>query len=139
MAAEYRMCWVLVCDACRAELQDPDEEFETAAQTLINQTLVLDEFQVIVDKLWPTDPTDLVGPRAAGIRDRRNTALRHLFTEADTQQSIRGTRWGALRAIPETLANTSPPATTDTRPTRGLTSSALARARQRPTTLPPPT
>ena len=24
MAAEYRICWVLVCDACRAELQDPE-------------------------------------------------------------------------------------------------------------------
>ena len=49
------------------------EAFETEAQQLINQTLVLDEFQAIVDQLWPTDPTDIPSPRAAGIRDRRNT------------------------------------------------------------------
>ncbi len=27
MSAEHRICWVLVCDACRTELHDPDEEF----------------------------------------------------------------------------------------------------------------
>src|SRR3954451_24915458 len=50
-------------------------EFETAAQQLITSTLVLEEFQYVVDQLWPTDPADVPGPRAAGIRDRRNTTL----------------------------------------------------------------
>ena len=62
------------------------EHFETAAQTLINQTLDLDEFQAIIDQALAHDPTDTtVGARAAGIRDRRNTTLRDLFTDADTQ------------------------------------------------------
>ena len=26
MSAEHRICWVLVCDTCRAELQDPNED-----------------------------------------------------------------------------------------------------------------
>jgi phage/plasmid-like protein (TIGR03299 family) len=107
------------------------DEFETAAQTLINQTLVLDEFQAIVDKLWPTDPTDLVGRRAAGIRDRRNTALRHLFTDADTQQAICGTRWAGLQAITEYLDHHSPARNDDIRATRVLTSHALADRKQR--------
>ena len=75
--AQARHALGIVCRYC--------EDFETAAQTLINQTLDLDEFQAIVDQVWPPDPSDTPGPRAAGIRDRRNTTLRGLFTTADTQ------------------------------------------------------
>ena len=107
------------------------EEFETAAQNLINQTLLLDEFQQIVDKLWPADPTDVLGPRAAGIRDRRNTCLRGLFTEADTQHTIRGTRWAGLQAITEYLDHHSPAKDDDVRATRVLTSHAVGERKQR--------
>ena len=27
MSAEHRICWVLVCDACRGELEYPDEDY----------------------------------------------------------------------------------------------------------------
>ena len=74
-----------------------------------------------------TPPTSL-GPRAAGIRDRRNTTLRGLFTEADTQQTIRGTRWAGLQAITEYLDHHTPAKDDDVRATRVLTSHALARA-----------
>jgi hypothetical protein len=107
------------------------EEFETAAQQLINQTLLLDEFQSIVDQLWPTDPTDIPGPRAAGIRDRRNTTLRGLFTEADTQHPIRGTRWAGLQAITEYLDHHTPVKDDTVRATRVLTSHALGERKQR--------
>lgn len=107
------------------------EAFETEAQNLINQTLLLDEFQAIVDKLWPVDPTDVVGPRAAGIRDRRNTTLRGLFTDADTQRSIRGTRWAGLQAITEYLDHHSPARDDQVRATRVLTSHALGERKQR--------
>ena len=107
------------------------EEFETAAQNLINSTLLLDEFQAIVDKLWPVDPTDIVGPRAAGIRDRRNQALRSLFVEADTQHTIRGTRWAGLQAITEYLDHHTPARDDDVRATRVLTSHALGERKQR--------
>jgi phage/plasmid-like protein (TIGR03299 family) len=107
------------------------EEFETAAQHLINQSLVLDEFQAIVDKLWPTDPTDIPGPRATGIRDRRNATLRGLFTDADTQQNVRGTRWAGLQAITEYLDHHTPAKDDDVRATRVLTSHALAERKER--------
>ena len=107
------------------------EAFETEAQQLINQTLVLDEFQVIVDQLWPTDPTDMVGPRATGIRERRNTTLRGLFTDADTQHAIRGTRWAGLQAITEYLDHHTPARDDHVRATRVLTSHALAERKQR--------
>jgi hypothetical protein len=110
------------------------EEFEAAAQHLINRTLVLDEFQAIVDRLWPTDPTGptgQLGPRAAGIRDRRTTTLRGLFRDADTQQTIRGTRWAGLQAITEYLDHHAPARDDDVRAVRVLTSPALAERKQR--------
>ena len=107
------------------------EAFESEAQQLINSTLVLDEFQAIVDKLWPTDPTDIPSPRAAGIRDRRNTTLRSLFSEADTQHAIRGTRWAGLQAITEYLDHHTPARDDDVRAARVLTSHALGERKQR--------
>ncbi len=107
------------------------EHFETAAQTLINQTLELDEFQQIIDKVWPTPTDTTAGVRAAGIRDRRNTTLRDLFTTADTQTAIRGTRWAGLQAITEYLDHHAPARDHDVRATRVLTSHALGERKQR--------
>ena len=109
------------------------EEFETAAQALINRTLALDEFQQIVDDVWKVsdDPNDTLSPRAAGIRDRRNTTLRGLFLDADTQHAIRGTRWAGLQAITEYLDHHAPAKDDDVRATRVLTSHALGERKQR--------
>ena len=88
----------------------------------------------------PTTPPTSLGPRAAGIRDRRNTTLRGLFTDADTQQAVRGTRWAGLQAITEYLDHHAP-AKDDDRP--GQPGAHLPRARQSassaPTTCSPPT
>ena len=43
------------------------------------------------------EPITPPSPRAAGIRDRRTT-LRGLFTTADTQHNVRGTRREATAA-----------------------------------------
>jgi phage/plasmid-like protein (TIGR03299 family) len=106
------------------------EHFETAAQNLINYTLLLDEFQDIVDKLWPVDPTDVPGPRATTLRERRNTTLRSLFTDADTQHSVRGTRWAGLQAITEYLDHHTPAKTDELRAARVLTSHTLGERKQ---------
>jgi phage/plasmid-like protein (TIGR03299 family) len=106
------------------------EAFETAAQNLINQTLVLDEFQDIVNKVWPVDPTDNPGPRATTLQERRNTTLRGLFLDSDTQHTIRGTRWAGLQAITEYLDHHAPAKTDDIRAARVLTSHALAERKQ---------
>ena len=68
------------------------DAFEGRRPSLINQTLELDEFQQIIDKVWPTSADTTAGAQAAGIRDRRNTTLRDLFTTADAAQRDRGTR-----------------------------------------------
>jgi len=73
----------------------------------------------------------MVGPRAAGIRDRRNQTLRSLFTDADTQHTIRGTRWAGLQAITEYLDHHTPARDDTVRATRVLTSHALGERKQR--------
>ena len=110
------------------------EEFEIAAQALANEVLVLDEFQAIVDQLWPLAPGETLAnlsPRAAGIRQRRDQTLRSLFVDADTQQSIRGTRWAGLQAITEYLDHHAPAKDDQVRATRVLTSHALGERKQR--------
>ena len=107
------------------------DAFETAAQTLINQTLELDEFQQIIDQVWPTPTDTTVGARAAGIRDRRHTTLRDLFTSADTQTAIRGTRWAGLQAITEYLDHHTPAKNDDVRAHRVLISHSVAERKQR--------
>jgi phage/plasmid-like protein (TIGR03299 family) len=109
------------------------EEFETAAQALINRPLDVAEFIEIVDDVWKVsdDPNDVLGPRAAGIRDRRNTTLGGLFTDADTQHAIRGTRWAGLQAITEYLDHHAPARDDNVRAARVLTSHALGERKQR--------
>jgi phage/plasmid-like protein (TIGR03299 family) len=108
------------------------EAFENAAQQMINQTLTLDEFQTVVDTLWkvPDDAAEQITPRAAGIRDRRNTTLRGLFTDADTQHAVRGTRWGGLQAITEYLDHYAPAKDDTVRAARVLTSHSLGERKQ---------
>ena len=109
------------------------DAFETAAQQMINRTLVLDEFQTVIDQLWDgtDDPANNVTPPAAGIRDRRNTTLPGLFSDADTQQVVRGTRWAGLQAITEYLDHHAPAKDDTVRANRVLTSHALAERKQR--------
>jgi len=38
MSAEHRICWVLVCDTCRDQLLDPDEEFVPHFDTVDDAT-----------------------------------------------------------------------------------------------------
>lgn len=104
------------------------ELFETAAQNLLNRSLTLDEFEEITAQLWPTDPN--AGPRALTNRERRTTTLRYLFTQAETQTTITGTRWAGLQAITEYLDHYTPARDATLRATRVLTSTALGERKQ---------
>ncbi len=105
------------------------DAFQAAAEHLIDQTLTLAEFEQITERIWPADPD--AGKRAETNRDRRNTTLRHLFTDADTQAAVRGTRWAGLQAITEYLDHYTPAKNPDIRAARVLTSADLAAKKQR--------
>ncbi|MGH3598885.1 MAG: DUF932 domain-containing protein [Pseudonocardiaceae bacterium] len=104
------------------------DSFEKAAQQLINESLTLDEFQAITAKVWPIDPT--AGKRADTNRGRRNTSLNRLFTTADTQANIVGTKWAGLQAVTEYLDHEVPAKTDEVRATRVLCSSDHAAKKQ---------
>lgn len=65
------------------------DEFQKAAERMINDTLTTTEFDHIIKKLWPLDEPN-PSPRTRNNHLRRNTTLRQLFTDADTQKNIRG-------------------------------------------------
>lgn len=105
------------------------DAFQTAAEQLIQDTLTEAAFQDVIDHLWPYDPDD-EGKRAETNRVRRTTALHQLFTDADTNKAIRGTRWAGLQAITEYLDHYAPAKTPEVRAHRVLTSQTLAAKKQ---------
>ena len=75
-----------------AALRDTGEQ-------LLAQHFTPDEFDRMVRALMPLDD-DATERRASRIRAAHEN-LHRLFTEAPTQDSIRGTRWAALQAVTE--------------------------------------
>jgi phage/plasmid-like protein (TIGR03299 family) len=75
------------------------DDFQAAAERMINATLVVDEFEQIVDRVWPAKAGG--GQVAERNRTERKLQLVQLLTQADTQAAIRGTRWAGYQAIAE--------------------------------------
>jgi phage/plasmid-like protein (TIGR03299 family) len=105
------------------------EEFEKAAERMINESLTVGEFEKVCGELWPADPNPSV--RTRNNQDRRTTQLRYLFRDAATQSAIRGTRWAGVQAIGEYLDHYTPAKNDEARAHRVLTSGDLAGIKQR--------
>jgi phage/plasmid-like protein (TIGR03299 family) len=105
------------------------EEFERAAERMINETLTIGAFEKVCHELWPIEPNP--STRTKNNHDRRSTTLRYLFTEADTQANIRGTAWAGLQAVGEYLDHYAPAKTPEARAHRVLTSGDLTNLKQR--------
>ncbi|WP_329020399.1 DUF932 domain-containing protein [Streptomyces sp. NBC_01601] len=75
------------------------ETFERMATQMLNTPVTLGQFEAIADRIWDV-PANPSARQQKNIRARMAT-LRHLFLEADTQESIRGTAWAALNAFGE--------------------------------------
>lgn len=105
------------------------EEFERAAERMINETLTIGAFEKVCRELWPIEANP--STRTKNNHDRRTATLRYLFTEADTQASIRGTAWAGLQAVGEYLDHYAPAKTPEARAHRVLTSGDLTNLKQR--------
>ncbi|WP_369228754.1 DUF932 domain-containing protein [Streptomyces sp. R21] len=81
------------------------EEFEKAAQRMIEAEMTLNELRSVVDELWPLK-TD--SPRAKTNQRQRWGAISNLFEHADTQAGIRGTRWAGYNALTEFANHVAP-------------------------------
>lgn len=77
------------------------EEFQAAADRMLDETLTMGEFERIVKQVWPLEANPPV--RTQNNHDRRLRALAHLFAESGTNAAIRGTRWAGYQAVTEYL------------------------------------
>ena len=109
---------------------DYRDAFTAEAERMINQTLSEAAFRQVCEQIWPTPPTD-APVRTRNSHRRRTHTLDYLFTEAPTQQAIRGTVWGAWESIIEYLDHYTPAADADRRAERVLTSTTLAGIKQK--------
>jgi phage/plasmid-like protein (TIGR03299 family) len=105
------------------------EEFEKAAERMINEELALAEFDKVCRELWPLAKD--ASPRTKTNDAKRMSHLRRLFVTAPTNANIRGTRWAGVQAIGEYLDHYAPAKTDAVRAHRVLTSSELANTKQR--------
>lgn len=73
--------------------------FAAHAEKLVDDRMSTREFTNFIDTLCPK-PEE--GRKAATTRwENRRASLQELFTAADTQEEIRGTRWAAFNAVSE--------------------------------------
>lgn len=82
------------------------EEFERAAQRMIEAEMTLSELRSVVDELWPVRESD--SARAKTNQRQRWGAVSNLFEHAETQAGIRGTRWAGYNALTEYANHVAP-------------------------------
>jgi phage/plasmid-like protein (TIGR03299 family) len=93
--------------------------FQAEAEKMLNETLTLGEFDQIVAGLWPL--ADNATQVSRNNAKQRTATLRYLIRDADTQATIKGTRWAGYQAITEYLDHYAPAKTNTIRATRALT------------------
>lgn len=81
------------------------EEFEAAANRMIDAQIEADEFARVVAEVWPSEPTGKPSPAAT---DRLRQLNRLRWTSETIPAAIRPTRWGAYNAITEYVDHLSP-------------------------------
>lgn len=81
-------------------------EFQAEAEKLLDQAMTDAQFAAITRQLWPC--RDDASARTKSNARRRESTLLHLFTEADTNQAIRGTAWAGYQAVTEYLDHYAP-------------------------------
>ncbi|HEY6796546.1 MAG TPA: DUF932 domain-containing protein [Kineosporiaceae bacterium] len=106
------------------------DAFTAEAERMLNTQIGMDTFRAVCDELWP--PPDPDAPvRSVNNHRRRTTALEYLLTEAPTQEHIRSTAYGAWQSVIEYLDFHAPASSQDRRAERVLTSTTVARTKQK--------
>ena len=77
------------------------DQFQEAAEKMIDKQLEWDQLQAISEQLWPLGDDD--GESAYLKRMARERDLKHLFEQAPTQENIRGTALAGYNAVVEWL------------------------------------
>lgn len=92
------------------------DAFEQHARRMLETPMTSREFDDVVAELWPLRSTATA--RTRGNAERRGGELVRLWTSAETQRPIRGSRWAALMAVTEYLDHYQPAKDRDVRARR---------------------
>jgi phage/plasmid-like protein (TIGR03299 family) len=106
------------------------DAFAAEAERMIGRDLDLANFRQVCQQIWPT-PAPGATVRTVNNHTRRTQHLDRLFATADTQANVRGTAWAGYQAIVEYLDHFSPAGTDARRAERVLTSTSIAKVKQR--------
>lgn len=82
------------------------EQFQAAAQAMMDQPMVDAEFAKIVSRMWKVDP-EATGKVAERKRDIQAQVI-DLYRTSPTLEGVRGTRWGGYNALTEYLDHFRP-------------------------------
>jgi phage/plasmid-like protein (TIGR03299 family) len=82
------------------------DAFQAEAERMLGQAMTEAQFVAITRSLWPVE--DGASARTRSNAARRESSLRHLFVEGDTNATIRGTRWAAYQTVTEYLDHYAP-------------------------------
>lgn len=82
-------------------MYDYASAFEDEARKMLDAELTTPEFREVVETIWPVNDNPSV--RTHNNAEKRRSELLRLWTSADTQQAVRGTRWAGWQAIAEYL------------------------------------
>jgi phage/plasmid-like protein (TIGR03299 family) len=105
------------------------DAFTAEAERMLDTRLALDAFRDVCEQIWPTPPAD-APIRTRNSHARRAHTVEYLFSDAPTQQAIRGTAWAGVQAITEYLDFYAPAASQTRRAERTLTSAGVAGIKQ---------
>lgn len=104
-------------------------EFEAQAERMLNTETTNAEFAELIEQVWPVDEKKAT-TRTLNNARRRRGELTRLWTSAETQASIRGSRWAAFQAVTEYLDHYSPAKNDLVRANRVLSSDDVAKKKQ---------
>lgn len=102
--------------------------FEREARRLLRTEMTKNEFDNLIREVWPVK--DNAPVRTLNNARRRTGALTRLWTSAQTQAPIRGSRWAAFQAVTEYLDHQAPAKNLDVRANRVLVGDDLAKRKQ---------
>jgi len=104
------------------------DQFQEAAEKMIEQQLEWDQLQAIAAELWPLGQED---SETAFLKQLgRERDLKYLFEEAPTQEGIHGTAWGGYQAITEWLDHKQPAQSANHRAHKVLSDNAVAETKK---------
>jgi phage/plasmid-like protein (TIGR03299 family) len=109
------------------------DQFQQAAEAMIDQQLEWEQLQQISLELWPLGDED---SEAAFLKQMaRERDLKQLFETAPTQEAIRGTAWAGYQAITEWVDHVQPARSEHHRANKVLTDAGMTRVKEKAFTL----